>query len=118
MTDKTVIELSDFDVTGKAMRPASDVTQCFYCQQPIGSKHKSGCVLVQKRAKVRVVIEYEVSVPSHWDSGQIEFHRNEGSWCADNMIDELEQLKGEDDCLCSVAKFEYLNDASKPYLDE
>lgn len=48
--------------------------------------------------------------------------RNHGSWCANNALEELNklksELKNEVKCLCNIAKFEYLGDASGPFLDE
>lgn len=113
-----IIELSEFDVTKKAMRPASDKRECFYCQQAIGAKHQAHCVLIKKKVKLRAVIEYEAEVPNRWDAQQIEFHRNEGSWCVDNMLHELEEYLGEDGCLCPITKIEHLADVSEPTLDE
>lgn len=105
-------------VSPLAMRPASDKKQCFYCQQPIGAEHKDDCVLLRKKVKVRMTVEYEVSVPAHWQKSDVEFHRNDGSWCADNALDELKKLSESEGCLCHAASFEYLGDASGPYLDE
>ena len=104
-------------VTSEAMHPGSSKKQCLYCQRIIGAYHKSDCVLIRKRVKVRATVEYEIVVPFFWDKSNIEFHRNDGSWCANNMIDELEEL-GKGDCLCGLVHFEYLEDASDSYLDE
>ena len=65
--------LSQFMVTEKAKRPASKEQQCFYCQQPIGGRHKVDCVLVSKRVKIRMTVEYEIEVPADWDEDLIEF---------------------------------------------
>jgi hypothetical protein len=62
-----------------------------------------------------MTVEYEVAEPASWDKEQIESRRNEGSWCCDNAMDELERLPG---CLCGQAHFEYLGDTSDPYLCE
>jgi hypothetical protein len=109
-----------FIVTKKAERPASiSHGICFYCGRPIGTEHLSGCVLIKKKVLVRTTITYEIEVPSEWTSEDIEFHRNEGSWCCNNMIGELEEIIKEDDiCLCPITKSEYIRDTSKPYLDE
>lgn len=101
-------------VTTKAMRPASKGVCCFYCGQGVGEDHKPECVMIQKKVKVRMVVEYFASVPAHWDKHMIEFHRNESSWCASNALDELNKL----DCICQNTNFEYLGEDSEPYLDE
>lgn len=108
----------DFIVTEKAMRPASDKRQCFYCQQAIGEPHKPECVLIHKMVKVRMTIEYGIEVPADWDKDQIEFHRNDGSWCSDNALDELKEVSELGGCLCHVSEFEYLGGDGEPYLDE
>lgn len=61
-----------------------------------------------KPAKVRATIEYTVQVPASWDKHMVEFHRNDGTWCADNMVAELQELIDEerDTCLCDSVKFE------------
>ena len=109
-----------FTVTGDAMRPASSNCECFYCQQRIGAQHKPDCVLINKRVKIRMIVEYEAEVPASWGKEEIEFSRNEGSWCANNALYELECAFGQDDgpCMCSVASFEYLGGDSEPYLNE
>ena len=105
-----------FIVTEKAQRPAKMDGTCFYCGVKIGGLHKTDCVLVKKNVKIRLTVEYDVSVPAFWDKDQIEFHRNLGSWCADNSLDELQALNG---CLCSYTHFEHIKDTTdKPYLEE
>lgn len=108
-----------FIVTEKSQRPAQkDLGKCFYCHQPIGSEHKSDCVLIMKKVKVRMTIEYEVEVPADWSKEMVEFHRNESSWCAGNAIAELESLGDGNECLCGVATFECLDDNGEAYLSE
>lgn len=105
-------------VTRKAMRSASDREECFHCRQPIGASHKPDCVLIMKKVLVRMTVEYEIAVPSHWSKKDIESHRNEGTWCAGNIIEELQEFAGESECLCSCTRFTYLGGDSKPFLDE
>jgi len=94
-------------INDDGIRPAGKPDECFYCRQKIGANHNHDCVAVHKMVKVRAVIEYEVEVPASWDKESIEFQRNEGSWCSDNMINEIEALDG---CLCNYTDFEYLED--------
>ena len=107
-----------YKVTKKAMRPVSNVEGCFYCGSSIGSYHKDSCVLVSKRVKVKATIEYEIEVPNSWSKKDVEFHRNEGSWCASNMLGEMKKLEEKEGCLCQFTKFEYIGDTSKSFLDE
>ncbi|MDO8414146.1 MAG: hypothetical protein Q7S51_10205 [Gallionellaceae bacterium] len=108
----------EFIVTTKAQRPAEMNGKCFYCQQPIGDVHKSTCVLISKKVKVRMIVEYDIEVPAHWDKNKIESHRNDGTWCSNNALDELKNLSDEQGCLCNVMEFECLSDEGEPFLDE
>lgn len=107
-----------YKVTKKAKRPALKENRCFYCNQKIGDYHKNDCVLLRKKVKIRAIIEYEVSMPSNFTKHDIEFSRNEGSWCGSNIIEELEELNMKHDCLCDFVEFEYLEDTSNHFLKE
>jgi hypothetical protein len=111
-------KMKKFKVTKKAMRPASSQEACFYCQQLIGEFHKEDCVLISKKALIRVIVEYEVEIPAHWGKKETEFHRNDGTSCADNTIDELQELATKEGCLCGIMKHKYIKDTSKPFLSE
>lgn len=108
----------DFIVTPKAKRPISDKDECFYCHESVGQPHKEDCVLISKKVRVKMVVVYEVEVPSSWTKDDIEFHRNLSSWCANNAIEELSKCFVADDkeCMCNSAEFEYIEDTSEPYL--
>jgi hypothetical protein len=107
-----------YKVTEKSMRPASSEKCCFFCLQKIDDFHLKDCVLINKKVLVRMVVEYEIEMPAHWDKEKIEYNRNKGGWCSDNALEELERLSAEKGCLCKVMRFEYLKDASEPYLKE
>jgi len=114
---------TEFTVTPAACRPAQLIKdRCFYCRQLIGGKHKADCVLVRRKVTVRLIMEYDVVVPAHWTPDNVEFHRNESSWCADNLVDELAALVDNgpagEGCLCGRAKFAFVRDAGEPYLGE
>lgn len=82
---------------------------CTWCRQPVGLPHADDCVTVKRRVVVRAIVEYEISVPEHWGPEEIEFHRNDGSWCANNMLYELEKV---DDCLCPLTRYEFVREMS------
>lgn len=107
-----------FVVTERAQRPARMDGCCFYCHQPIGALHGAECVLVVKKVPVRLIIEYDIEVPAHWTANDIEIARNLGSWCSNNLISELEELKEEHTCLCGVTEYEVLDADTSPYLSE
>jgi len=115
MTDNT----EKFRVTNRAQRPAKMDGCCFHCRQRVGTTHEADCVLIKKKAIVRAVIEYEVNVPHFWSKEDIEFHRNESSWCSSNLLNELRiYIDKEERCLCSITKFQCLETNDKPFLDE
>lgn len=72
-----------------------------------------------KTVRIRATVEYDIEVPVEFTKESIEFHRNEGTFCADNMIEELQENAGTnwDDetitkhriCLCGAARFEVLD---------
>lgn len=100
-----------FIVTADAQRPASMDGRCFYCRSEIGDAHDPTCVLLVRSIRIRMTVEYEIDVPASWDAEMIEFHRNAGTWCANNAIDELRDRFEPDDiespCMCGAATFAY-----------
>ena len=94
-------------------RPIGPPGRCTYCREPIGSTHTSECVIPSRTVVVRATIEYVVSVPANWLRENIEFHRNDSSWCCGNMVNELTALKDGGDCLCSRVQFEYVREATE-----
>ncbi|HQR21884.1 MAG TPA: hypothetical protein PKV98_13505 [Burkholderiaceae bacterium] len=110
---------SKFVVTTAGMRPNSRSEHCFYCGEPVGANHKSNCVLVLRKAKVRMTIEYEIEVPASWGADLVEFQRNGGSWCASNALAELEKLEDSCGCLCNTnIRFECVELGADVYLQE
>lgn len=114
--------LSGFAVTEASMRPASSKRECFYCHQPIGSTHKFECVLISKRVRVKAIIEYDIDVPAHWEKVDVEFARNESSWCADNIVGDLERhierMNERGFCMCDDVHVSMLEDSDEFFLSE
>mgnify|MGYP006908363279 CR=1 FL=1 len=55
-----------------------------------------------------------MSVPEAWTQDEIEFHRNESSWCINNMLGELPGYEeGDTRCMCFCAEVEYLREATE-----
>lgn len=110
-----------FIVTEKAQRPGGAGIRdgmCFYCGRKIGVEHAPDCVLVKRKCKIRMTVEYEVEVPSSWDKDMVEFHRNDSSWCCNNMLRELDELSEKLGCLCWVTSCEFVEFTSEPELSE
>lgn len=97
--------MKKFVVTKAAMRPVTDAEECFYCKRLIGADHKEDCVLLNSKAIVTATITYEIDVPAFWTKADIEFHRNEATWCSDNMLNDLEQLSEKNGCLCGEIQY-------------
>ena len=58
----------------------------------------------QKKVTVRVTIDLPMEFPVEWDNELIEFHLNDSSWCADNIIEEIESYSEEHGCICGIFK--------------
>ena len=96
-----------------------DPYQCLYCQSRTGDPHGPECVVVSKRVRVRYSFDLEIKVPHHWTSYQIEFHRNDSSWCADNAIRELTDQANGPRCLCHGFSCEFLTTVSdEPFAED
>jgi hypothetical protein len=108
------MSVTQYEVTKAAMRPNSTKEECFFCRQPVGNMHKYECPLVERKATVRATIVYDITPPAHWDKDAILFHRHESSWCASNMIDELEK----EECLCGRVTFEIVAMSPDTFLRE
>ncbi len=97
-------------------RPAGPLDECFYCQAKVGTNHDLTCVFRSRTVVIRAIIEYVVDVPEHWTEDNILFHRNEGSWCASNCVEELKRLTDDSDendgCICDKVRFEFVRDAT------
>lgn len=79
-------------VNDDGIRPAGGPGECYYCGEMVGQPHGRECVVVKKRVKVRYSFTIEVDIPHFWDKDDFEFHRNEGSWCANNAIAEIQAM--------------------------
>ena|SRR3990167_11380248 len=91
------------------IRPAGNPDECFYCRQKVGSQHKFDCVTVTRNVLIRVSFTIPVEVPRSWSSEQIEFKYNsEGSFCADNTLNEIVAYANKVGCACSFVEAEYV----------
>lgn len=101
----------DWTVGVYSVRPAGKPDECFYCEAKVGERHKPNCVIRKKTIVTRLTIDFVDSVPENWDKDVIDFHYNDSSWCASNILNRLEE-RDNFRCLCDVASFEYLRDAT------
>ena len=88
------------------IRPAGKPDECFYCNQKVGTSHLSDCVILDKKIKIAYTFEIEIEVPHSWKRSDVEFHRNDSSWCASNAIGEIEGAieRAGYDCACPVMR--------------
>lgn len=70
--------------------------------------------MTDKKVLLKATITLEAEVPDDWNEEMINFHFNESSWCADNLINMLnntiKKLDDKEDCLCRYTEIEYLRD--------
>lgn len=90
--------------------PAGKPTECLYCHELLGEQHKSDCVGRQRTVVIEYRITVAIAVAADWSPDQINFHRNESSWCASNLIDELKTATG---CLCGLTKAAFVREATE-----
>lgn len=76
-----------------------------YCRAytPEGEEHASDCVLRKRTVVLEMRVRYVAEVPADWTQDDILFHRNDGSFCLDNDLDQIAgetSVKGAP-CLCA-----------------
>jgi hypothetical protein len=55
-----------------------------------------------------------MDVPESWDEGSINFRFNESSWCASNLLDELQRREENTGmCLCMITDAKYIGEATE-----
>jgi len=102
----------NWTVGQEGIRQGGEPDRCFYCNQPIGSQHRADCVIRSRTVIIEARIKMLISVPESWDSDMVEFHRNEGSWCASNVVEELDDQAKRCGCLCNDAEFSFVREAT------
>lgn len=106
---------SSWTVEDEGIRPAGRPDRCFYCGEPKGGVHKEGCVIRSKTVVVRFSVDLVMAVPEDWTEGDIHFRYNEGTWCADNLVDMLgeaaKRAENGNGCLCYATDAKYLREA-------
>lgn len=72
-------------------RPAGKPDECFYCKAPVGDVHQPDCVMRVRTVMITYQIEILEEVPEDWTEAQMLFRKNEGAWCADNLLPLIER---------------------------
>lgn len=95
-------------VNDDGIRPAGRPDECLYCKQRVGEPHLRECVVVTKRVRLRYIIEVDVDEVHAWTPREIEFHRGQSSWCANNALDEIQAQADREGCLCPRFRCEFV----------
>ena len=92
----------------------SEGTRCIWCKSILGEIHEPSCVVRQRSVIIKIEIVMERMVPESFSPGGIEFHMNDSSWCASNIIDELQAMFGTNErCLCNHFEGTYIREATE-----
>lgn len=69
-----------------------------------------------KRVVLRATFEYTAEVPTDWTAANAEFHYNDSSSCADNVLRDVERSKErrakKGECMCFRVDVKYARDAT------
>lgn len=89
--------------------------KCMYCKSPLGEPHTENCVVPQRSVVVKITVHYVVSVPRCFTSEEIESHRNDGSFCLGNDIEQIfeetEAVEGQCN-ICQRAAMKFVREAT------
>lgn len=96
------------------VRPAGPSTHCFYCDVLKGG-HDDSCVLVKRTVVLSMTVEYVVDLPRSWTVEDIEFHRNESTYCKDNEVDYISRMRN---CLCCRGTIKFVREATREDHEE
>lgn len=105
---------TDWTVGEYSVRPAGKQDECFYCHAKVGEQHKENCVIRSRTVNVDFTIHMVIDVPESWDEEQINFHYNDGSWCASNLLSMLKYRdEVTDHCLCGIVDAKYMGESTE-----
>lgn len=94
-------------------RPGGD-KRCFYCEAPVGSPHRESCVCFLKTLVVRLTVDVVISSPVSHEANIVEFaYSGEGSYCSDNIMDDLATAAERMGCSCGFFEATVLRDATQ-----
>lgn len=112
------VNFANYPSSDTGVRPAGSSDRCFYCGTKVGDEHKPECVTLRKRAMVRFTVEMPVVMPKSWDAEMVAHYYGQGTWCASNFLELLEQLDTAVDdapdevtwCMCGMVHGELIED--------
>lgn len=78
------------------IRPAGKPDECFYCNQKVGTPHLDDCILLLRKARVKITVELDAFVVNH-DKENIEYSlRYKPHTMAIVLEQVLEQMRESD----------------------
>lgn len=92
-------------------RLAGKPDECFFCLQKIGENHKENCVCYRKLVVIKVEFEYTYETYVNQTPEKLEFYLNEGTYCADNLLEDLQKVSNANGCICPNFTGTYLREA-------
>lgn len=68
----------------------------------------------QKHIVVRFSVDLVIEAPAKWTKENADFRFNDGTWCADNLVDMMQETidRMHGNCLCNFTTAEMLRDAT------
>lgn len=106
----------NWTVGNYGIRPVGDPDKCFYCGVEKEGVHKKDCVIRSRTIVMKMEIELVMEVPEFWTKKDCEFHKNESSWCANNILPSIEKIVDDHGCICGLTRFKFLRETTP--LDE
>jgi hypothetical protein len=94
------------------IRPAGSPNRCFYCGVAKGEDHHPECIIRERSVIIDVTIRMVRLMPESWTAEDIEFQLNDASWCADNILLELDNQAENRGCLCQDFKAKFIKEAT------
>lgn len=89
-------------------------TRCIWCKSTLGDIHELRCAVRQKSVIVKIEIEMERMVSEDCMPEMVEFLMNDSSWCASNIIHELQAMfDSSERCLCPYFQATYVREATE-----
>lgn len=84
---------------------------CMYCGAKEGEQHNQGCVCRRRSIVMKMEMNIVMEVPENWEVSTCEFNKNDGTWCASNIIQDLQKIDKDLGWLCGMVNFKYLREA-------
>lgn len=106
-------------ITETGVRPAGKPNRCCYCHAnvPLNADpslvlHELNCVIPKRTIVVETTFTWVKEVPANWDTKSIEFHMNDSSSCASNLLRAIVTQVG-DECPCHRTTSKYIREATE-----